>query len=264
MNRFTLVFLAFFSLFSACLMSAPVSDGQSVTIRSANIILKVPDYQTACDQVTEMSNKHGAILLDARTEVNYRGDKNGDMVFRIKAGDLDTLVGELHGIGKLYSEHIQTTDNTPTYEDLQSRIGILKQNETSLLGFLDNPRKMRGSDILFIQYRLFQNRMETANAEQQSRDLLRSSGRSIVHVSLFEPDPKSAADWGNWRALASFRGKQAFYTSIRKIVTGLYFLVWMAPFWVPVLVVVFLIIRGIRKRYRRRIKTQQTNESKPA
>ena len=256
MNRSS-VFVAL----SCALATGPVSAADkalpsepAVLARSASIVLKVPDYQAARERVLTLARTYGGELRQARTEVNLLGQKHGSLTLQLDAIDLDRLVDKLRKVGKLYSEHVQTTDQTSLYGKLQDRIGLLKQNEGELLGFLRSPRRMRGSDILFVQYRLYQSRVEAANASEQRHDLARSARRSQVVVELFEPEPKRTFDWASWHAHAVYRSKGAFLYSTRKLVTGLYYALWFAPFWVPAAVVVLLVYRWARRKISRLVE----------
>lgn len=219
-----------------------------VRIRSADIILKVTDFDAARKTALDLARECGAELSDSQTTVNYQGKKDGWLLFQLDAQELDALTKDLRPVGKLYSEHMQTTDQTSYYEKLGRRVGLLAQNEQELLSFLHRPRQMRGSDILFVQYRLFQSRVEASDAEQEKATLERSAQRSTLRVSLFEPIPNKAFDWGNWRAHGAYRAKTAFLTFAGKLVTSAYFVLWFAPLWIPLGLVVFFVLRWGTRR----------------
>ncbi len=225
-----------------------------VRVRSADLVLKVQDYHAARRKAIALTSALGGNLRDGRTEVNLVGQKHGEVTVQVDEARLDELVDQLKGIGKLYSEHIQTNDRTSESETLQARISLLKQNEGELLGFLRSPRRMRGSDILFVQYRLYQSRVEASDAAQERLRLARSAERSLVHVTLFEPESKQTFNWRNWHAHAVMKAKTAFLTAFRKMVTGLYYLLWFAPFWIPGVVVAFLGSRFVYRRTRQCIR----------
>lgn len=219
-------------------------------LRSGDIILKVNDFEAAREQVLDLARQHGGKLSDSQTRVNYQGKKDGWLLFRLDACELDALTKAVRSVGKLYSEHMQASDQTSYYETLGRRIGLLTKNEQELLGFLHRPKQMRGSDILFVQYRLFQSRVEASDAEQEKLALERGALRSTLRVSLFEPYPKKAFDLGNWRAHGAYRAKTAFVTFAGKLVTSAYFALWFAPLWIPVLVSVLFILRWGTRRLR--------------
>lgn len=254
--------------------SGPVSADALVSpaetsIRSGNIILKVSDFPSARAKVLRLARQYGATLREAQTEVNLAGEKHGELALQLDAGKLDDLTDDLRKIGKLYSERLQTTDQTALHQRLGERIRLLRQNESELIDFLRRPRRMRGSDILFVQYRLYQTRVETADASQERLGLERRARRSLLNVMLFEPEPRATFDWGNWHAHAVGRAKGAFMHSTRKLVTGVYFLGWFAPFWIPVAIAFLLAMRWARRRFRawraaRPPRPAQTGPTTPA
>lgn len=228
--------------------SASNSSPAVILIRGANVILKVEDFQSARARVLKVARKYDAHLRDARTEVDEAGQKHGQLVLQLSSSDLSPVVNELRGLGKLYSEHVQTIDQTKYYDQLGQRIDLLKQNENELVGFLKSPRRMRGSDILFVQSRLFQTRVEASDALQERLGLQRGDDISVIQVELFEPEPKRAMDWRNWHALAAYKAKSSFLYTIRKLITGLYFIGWFAPFWIPTVIVLFFLLRWVWRK----------------
>jgi hypothetical protein len=230
----------------------PVAPAQplKVAIRSGDIVLKVDDFLGARRRVLDLARRHGAELRDSQTTVNFQGKKAGWLLLAMNVGELDRLTDEIRQTGKLYSEHVQTTDQTTDHETLVRRVALLGQNERELLSFMHGRRDMKGSDILYVQSRLFQSRVEASDAVQEQLALERASQRSEIRVSLFEPQPRRTLDMGNWRAQASYRAKTAAVLLAAKAVTGLYFAVYFAPAWIPLLLILFfagrLVIRKAR------------------
>lgn len=247
-----------FCLLAAARVAADSPPAAGVRIRSGNIILKVPDFQAARAKVMKLAGKHGAELREAQTEVNFSGGKHGEMMLQVNASRLDPLMDDIRRIGKLYSERVQTSDQTSHYDKLGQRSELLRRNEAELLQFVRSPRQMRGSDLLFVQYRLYQTRVEIANASQEQVDLSRGARRSLLHVMLFEPEPRQSFDWRSWNAHAMYRANGAFQDKARKTLAGLYHVLWLAPFWVPPAAVLTIGGRWARRRYVRwRIRRQQ-------
>lgn len=218
-----------------------------VIIRGGDIIVKVPEYDAAKAKTMELARKYGAELKEAGTSVDFRGKKQGELMLVLDAPKLVPLMNDVRGVGKLYSERVQSTDQTSYYEKLGRRISLLGQNEDELLGFIHSPRRMRGSDILFVQYRLYQSRTEASDATQDQVDLDRAAQHSLLHVMLFEPEPRQAFDWRNWHAQAAYRAKTLFLTVVRKLAGGLYLLLWFAPLWIPAALLLFF---GSRRLWR--------------
>ena len=219
-----------------------------IAVRGGDIVLKVPDFQAARSRVLRLAKQYRAELRDARTQVNLSGQKHGEVTLQVDAGSLDELLNNLREVGKLFSERVQTTDQTSYYNKLGRRIALLHQNEVELLGFLRRQQQMRGSDVLYAQYRLFQTRVEASDATQDHLDMERASRQGQLHVVLFEPEAKQTVDWRNWRAHAVYRARGSFLYAARKLVTGAYFVAWFAPFWIPGCVLLWLVVRWAKPR----------------
>lgn len=224
----------------------------TMAIKGGSIVLKVTDYGEARAQVMRFADARGAVLHQEKSEANFSGERHGEIVLELDSAQLGPLMEQVRGIGKLYSEVVQTSDQTSEYQKLGTRTELLKQNEGELLGFMHSPRRMRGSDILFVQSRLYDSRVQGANVAQERIDIARRSRRAMLSVSLFEPEPRKTFDWGNWRAVASYRAKGSFLYVARKVVTGSFFALYLAPVWIPAALILFFggrkLIRATRQR----------------
>lgn len=226
-----------------------INAAKVIIIRGGNIAIKVPDYQVGRVSVMDIASKYGAKLRDAKTLVNYVGKKSGQLSLTVDADKLDDMTNDIRGIGKLYSEKLQSNDQTPYYEKLKRRTFLLRQSESELMNFLRSPRHMRGSDILFVQSRLFQTRAEFSDADQEIIDLERGALRGALNITLFEPDAGPSFNWRNWKAYAAGKAKTKFFTFVQKLCMGGYYTLWFAPFWLPMLILLWLIVQFIRRKF---------------
>jgi hypothetical protein len=245
-------------------------DTGSVSVRSGSIVLKVRDYNQARSRVMKLAAEWGAASPEEKSVVDFAGERHGDITLELDAAQLGPLMDDIRRLGKLYSEQVQTTDHTSYCQKLAKQVSLLQQNERELLVFLRGPRRMRSSDILFVQYRLYQSRVEAANAAQERADIVRRSQRARINVALFEPEPRKTFDWSNWHAVASYRAKGSFLYVTRKLVTGSYFMAFFAPFWIPALLILFFggrrLIRWTRQRVTSLLAERRTTrqDSAPA
>ena len=230
-------------------------DSGAVSVRSGSIVLKVRDYNQARERVMRLAAERGATSPEEKSVVNFAGERHGDINLELNAAHLGSMMEDVRRVGKLYSELVQTTDETSRCQKLAKQIALLQQNEDELLTFLRSPRRMRGSDILFVQYRLYQSRVEAANAAQERADITRRAQKARINVALFEPEPRKTFDWSNWHAVAAYRAKGSLLYVTRKVVTGLYFIVFFAPFWIPATLIVFFGGRKLIRWTRQRVTT---------
>lgn len=244
--------LGAFTLATAGQGQAPMLD------RSATIVLKVPDYDAARVQVLDAGRLRGAKLMDAKTEVNGKGQKHGWVHLRLSADRMPGLLPALGSVGKLYSEKIQTADHVSEYEELARRVTRLQQHEGRLSGVLQSPRRMRGSDVLYLQERLFRASVDESLLSQQRLDLERSAQTSTVLVDLFEPGTMPAeqaagpVNLGGRFVGAAGLARAGLSRQMARGATALAYALVYAPFWLPVLLLALVGLRLLWV-YRRRI-----------
>jgi hypothetical protein len=223
---------------------------RAVLTRGGSIVLKVVDYDPARERVLGAALQQGAALLGSRTEVNFEGKKHGWLRFRLAADRLPLLLPSVRTVGKLYAESIRTGDDTSQYEELGRRIVRLREHQQRLAGLLESPRRMRGSDILYLQERLFRAGVDEGQLLQRRVDLERAGRIGTLVVELFEAEPRRAMDLGNWYAGAMLRARTALYRNIAHAVTAGAYALAFAPFWIPGLVVAVVLGRWLWRRGR--------------
>ena len=144
----------------------------------------------------------------------------------------------------LASDKITTTDAATEYETLGARIGELRKHQLRLDTLLHSGRNLRGSDILYVQDRLFRSGVDEAGLAQSRRDLERRAQVAQVSVTLFEPLPVAKplppiqavqASWAHGYANAVRRAE--FHRSVLtgRLVAAFAFAVVYAPLWFPVI-----------------------------
>jgi uncharacterized protein DUF4349 len=238
---------------SAAGQISPRSDAPvpSVLTRGGSIVLKVVDYDPAREQVLSAVFRQSGALLGSRTEVNFEGKKHGWLRFRLAADRWPLLLSSVRSSGKLYAESIRTGDATSQYEELGRRIVRLREHQERLAALLQSPRRMRGSDILYLQERLFRAGVDEGQLVQRRVDLERAGRTGTLVVELFEAEPRRAMDLGNWYAGAMLRARTALYRNMAHAVTAGAYALAFAPFWIPALVVATVLGRWLWRRGRR-------------
>lgn len=215
--------------------------------QSATLALKVPSYENARTAVLDAARARGALLWDARTRVNEKGKKHGWLRLSVRASDLPLLLADLHSLGALYAENVATTDQLSTSEELQRRVERLQQHEQRLEGILQSDRRMRGSDLLFLQERLFRASVDESLLSQQRVDLERSARAGTLLVELFEPgalppgapQPVSLTHWYAGAVSIAHAGRDR---TLARAATASAYAVVYAPFWVPLLLIAALLL----------------------
>jgi len=238
-------------------------DAAAPILRGGTITLKVDDFEAARRKIVAAAEAQGATLADARVEVNDKGRRHGWIRLAIPADQLGALLADVRASGKLYSENITTNNRASEYEDLGRRVIRLREHQTRLSALLKNGRKLRGSDILYVQERLFRAGVDEGMLQQRQTDLSRASQGSSVVVALFEPIPVSASaqarvNLAHWWATGCERASWSLKRNLARGATAsAYALVW-SPLWLPTLVVALFLLRFVAARWRRSEASAQT------
>jgi hypothetical protein len=229
-------------------------------VRGGTIVIKVGRYDEAARQVAQAARSAGADILDARTEITHKGRKHGWMRLRFPARRLAELRPAIHQAGTLYAENLRTDERISEYEDLERRVNRLREHQERLALLLESGRKLRGSDILYVQERLFRAGVDEGMLRQRRLEIARAAQTSTLVVEMFEPEPalraieRARIDLSGWFAAGVARARFARSRFLARGATALaYALVW-APLWLPLLVVALALLRWlVRWLWRRRI-----------
>ncbi len=215
-------------------------------VRGAAITLKVRDLDASRTRLLQAVQSFDATPLGSVVRVNFQGKKDGWVRFALPAERLQGCLDAVRALGILAAEKVDVRDRTREYEDLKERISHLRAHEKELLETLNFPRRMRGSDILYMQERLLTTRFEISGATQSLLALESSCRTASLVVSLFEPEPRRGLDVGNWYASAALRARTSALRLLAKGVTAGVFALYFSWVWIPALIV--LAILGVKLR----------------
>lgn len=216
--------------------------------RGGTVVVKVRDYEQARQAVLSAALQAGAELLNSRTEADYQGKQHGWLRFRLAADRLPAFLAATRTTGRPFAENITTADHTSEYEELERRVGRLREHQPRLQSILQSNRRLRGSDILFVQERLFRAGVDEGMLLQRRADLERNARVATLVVELFEPETRRSLDLGNYYAAASLRARGSMYRCLARAMTVGAFGLTFAPFWVPALIVTLLLLRWMWRR----------------
>jgi hypothetical protein len=157
--------------------------------RGAAITVKVESYPEAQKALAELVRRHGGTAADRHRVASEKGRHSGWSRMRVPKATLDAFLADTRQLGKVYGERLSLDDRKEQYVSLGKRAERLKQHEQRLAGILQSGRRLRGSDILYVQERLFRASVDEDMLLQQREMLASTAGTSSVVVMLFEPTP---------------------------------------------------------------------------
>lgn len=225
-----------------------VHEGVAVTV-------KVDDFEAARQKVIAAATAHGGKIADAKIDVSGKGRKSGWMRITVPADQLRVIMPEMYGLGKLYGDKMLTSDKTSEFETLARRMDQLGKHQTRLSGVLGQPRRMRGSDILYLQERLFRAGVDEESLAQQRLDIARRSASANVILTMFEPIPVKPAPklphTVGEHVAATFSSAWISFRRFGLRVTGdVAFLLVYAVVWLPIAILSWILGKRIWKKVR--------------
>jgi hypothetical protein len=155
--------------------------------RGAAVTVKVESYADAQKGLADLVAKHGGTAADRHRVASEKGRHSGWLRVQVPKANLDAFLGDVRQLGKVYGERLSLEDRSEEYLSLGKRAERLRQHEARLSGILGSGRRLRGSDILYVQERLFRASVDEDSLLQQREALAARTPTSSVVVTFFEP-----------------------------------------------------------------------------
>lgn len=220
-------------------------------IRKVELDLEVRDTEASARQVKEMAEKMGGFVSD----VNAR--RAGELMhysltLRIPADKLDEALATIRKLAdRVDREQQGVEDVTSQYVDLDARLRTLKSTEAELRALLAESRsKARKVDEIMSVYReLIEIRSQIEQIEAQVRTFDQLAALSTVQLSLTPTEgakPVAEPGWHPWDTV-----RESARDLISVLRGGLELAIRVLIVFVPVLLVLWLVLRGLRWIWRR-------------
>lgn len=170
-----------------------VQAADSVATRGAALVLKVEKFETARQKVSELTVHSGGEVREAHSQVAEKGRRHGTIQLLVPAEKLEPLLTQLRGLGIPSGERVTTLEHWAESEELARRAERSKGHQTRLNGLLGSTRRLRGSDILYVEERLVRAENDEDELRLQREKLQRATTLSNVTIVLFEPYKQAAS-----------------------------------------------------------------------
>jgi hypothetical protein len=229
--------------------TAPVEStaipSQRLITRSGDMTLRVKNISESAAKVERIAQRFGGFVESS----NVSSDpKNPTAYFTIRVSSKQWVQANeaLKGMGILISESATGSDVTAEVFDLEARVKTLKAEEDSLRTLLS--RASRIGDILQIKDRLAQVRMEIESMAGQAKNLRNMAALSTITVNLTqEPKIDDETNPDPWMGDAWTSAVNAFQSAFKTVVGFCAYVIVFAPFWLPVLVISWIMVRKANK-----------------
>ena len=231
---------------------------QRKIVQNASLNIETTDYEAFMKSLKERILTYSG-YIESETEngsqMHLKQNRYARLCVRVPAKQLEFFLNEIMVLGNTTKKNISSEYITTTYIDVESRLGVLRDEEQVLREFL--VRAETTSDLLAVQSQLYDviEEIESAEARLRSFDSLVSYSTvnlSIEEVVALSPAPEET----RWQELT--RRIQNSLTSLKETCIDLAIgfvvvLPWILTIGVVTLLIV-LIVRAIVKRTRKRKK----------
>lgn len=164
-------------------------------IRSANLTIEVENFDEASNNIDSIILGIGIVQeSNISTEKVYVNDKlklikKGTIVLRVNKDKFDSVVNNLKGIGEVYNQAINGQDVTDRYVDTESRLRLLKLEQSRLEAYLV---KLEDLDKIFrTESRLTEIRQEIESLTGNLNKISSLVELSTITITMNEKYPDS-------------------------------------------------------------------------
>lgn len=223
-----------------------VTDRKVVT--ESNLSLLVKDVSKTITDIQDAIELTGGYMVN-RNIYSPEEKSSGYITVRVPTEKVDTILIKVKSLAvKVVSENIKGTDITDQYMDIESRLKTLQNTKTIFEGILAKATDVE--EILNVQERILyvQDQIDYLQGQLNYMDATTSS--SLITINLAEDElalpymPETT-----WRPDVIFKlAVRSLITNLRSVGTAAIWLGLYAVVIVPIVLLVKLVIKMVRKK----------------
>lgn len=232
------------------------STQERMIIRTVTMSVIVEDTDATLAAVRTLLGDYEGYVADSN---RYLQDDQpyATVTIRVPADKLDAALDRLRGLAiSVVSESSSGEDVTEEYYDLEARIANLKAAEEELREMLSEVRENNGKaeDVLAIYRELTDIRGQIDSLEGRQQYLSRLSALSTVTLYISpKAAPAQIVEPESWNPLVTAsRALRGFVSFLQFVVSVLIYVLIFSPFILVPIAIIWLIVRGARRRRARR------------
>lgn len=207
--------------------SQPASAANLMIIKTADLSVRVKDFDLAYNQAVSIAKSTGGYVTDSAAQNDGAAPTSGNLTMRVPVNAFERTLERLGKLGKITSKSISGEDVTGEVVDLEARLRNKRAEERQYLEIMN--RAKRVPDIVTVTNELSRVRGEIEEAQGRMKYLKSSVAMSTINLTLSEkekPAPvKSSIErtWGS--AIGALAG-----AGNRLMALGIWLAVF-SPFW---------------------------------
>ncbi len=224
----------------------PVGSEESslLIIKTGDITIKVKSIEEAGNQVIAIARSVGGFVTNStfsRAE-DEESTPFGTVTVRVPVNAFESVTTRIGKIGEVTAKNLNGEDVTGQVFDLESRLRNKRAEETQYVQIMKQAKKI--PDIISVSDQLFHVRGEIEQIQGRIKYLRSASDMSSITITLNEP--RAATEKGvpgAWQ-----RAIESLTDASVALLSWVIWVVVFAPYWIVIVILLFILIRLVRKR----------------
>jgi hypothetical protein len=147
--------------------------------------VEVKEFESAKSKLRHVMDAEGGYITNSDFVETPNQPKRANLVLRIPAVKLATILGQVRELGRVKEEHMSSEEVTEQVVDVEARLKNARSTEQRLIDVLNN-RTGKVGDILQVEQEISRTRENIERMEAQRQNLMRRVERATVTLTLAE------------------------------------------------------------------------------
>jgi hypothetical protein len=229
---------------------------ERMVIYNADMRIAVEDPEVTMQTIIQMAEDAGGYVVNSnlyRTQSDRGNLPQANLMVRVPAGRLNSIMESIKALtpspkDDVLSENVSGQDVTAEYTDLESRLRNLEAAEQALVKLMDEAKDPQ--DVLDVFSELTYYRGEIEIVKGRMRYLEESADLSALSVDIVAKRSLQPIEIVGWEPKGTAKlAVEALIDAGQFLVDALiWFGIFCLPFLIPLGVVVYFLVRYLRKR----------------
>jgi hypothetical protein len=227
-------------------------------VMTASIQIETGNLDQVVSQVRTLCSNAGGYVQSSYLDTYSNNKRTCTITIKVPQSAYESTITEIKKLGTVKSDRSTGTDVTGTYVDLEARLKNLKATESQLVEIMGKANNTK--DILEVEKELSRVRGDIESYTARMNTLKNQIDFSTITVTVAEPQPVVAYDWGIGQAFTE--GIHMFVAVIGALIVLTGILIPLALYLVICSVALYLCYKGAKYAYGRWGKKKAPSEEK--
>lgn len=152
---------------------------------NVSMTVEVKEFSPAKKKMESIVAEAGGYIAQARSAETPNRPQRADLTLRVPVEQLNAVLDELRGLGRVVNEQISSEEVTDQVVDLEARLRNARATEQRLIQVL-NERTGKVRDILEVEREIGRTRQQIERMDAQRQNLLQRAQMATIQVALVE------------------------------------------------------------------------------